>query len=100
IDHIMTHSFSHTLSINPYTGKTIRRYPINSDEEIQNKIENADQVFEMWRKTDISQRQNLFMRVTEHLEKYESQYSRVITTEMGKPISQEKAEIKKCGWIC
>lgn len=96
----MAYNNSHALSINPYTGETIRRYPYNSNEEIRKKIENADRAFEMWRKTDISERQNLLIRVTELLEKYEGQYGRVITAEMGKPISQAEAEIKKCAWVC
>lgn len=96
----MSNNNSHTTSINPYTSETIRRYAYHTDQEIKDKIESADRTFDTWKNTGLIERQHLMMQVAELLQKYKSQYARVMTAEMGKPISQAEAEVEKCAWVC
>lgn len=96
----MTNKKSHTKSINPYTGETIRRYSYHTDEEITAKIKKGHTAFQKWRKSELNERQYKMMKVAEILQKYKQQYSQTITTEMGKPISQAESEIEKCVWVC
>ncbi|MBY5957734.1 NAD-dependent succinate-semialdehyde dehydrogenase [Membranicola marinus] len=91
---------SHAVSTNPYTGETIRRYTYHTDQEIKEKIELADRTFDTWKNTGLIERQHLMMQVAELLQKYKNQYARVMTSEMGKPISQAEDEVEKCAWVC
>lgn len=88
------------LSINPFNGETIRRYSYHSRQEIERKIEGAQQAFESWRHVQINHRCQLLLGVADILDQYKHQYARVITMEMGKPIIQSEAEIEKCAWVC
>lgn len=88
------------ISTNPFDNNTIRRYPYHSNEEIAKKIERGNQTHESWRHVGLNHRCQLMLSVAETLEKYKNQYARVITMEMGKPITQAEAEIEKCGWVC
>ncbi len=40
------------------------------------------------------------MNAAEVLRKNKEDYSRLMTLEMGKPISQSRAEVDKCAWVC
>lgn len=96
----MSKNNSHTTSINPFTEEVIRRYPYHTDQEINEKIELASQTYSTWRNTGLMERQHLMMEVAELLKKYKNQYARLMTAEMGKPISQAEGEVEKCAWVC
>jgi succinate-semialdehyde dehydrogenase/glutarate-semialdehyde dehydrogenase len=48
----------------------------------------------------VSDRADILNRVADILEQKADYHARIITTEMGKPISQSTAEVKKCAWVC
>lgn len=87
-------------SINPSTGKLIIEHKVLSDEALIEKIEQSYSSFKLFRKTDFSQRSILLKKVAELLIEKSEKYARIITTEMGKPITESLAEVKKCAWVC
>lgn len=56
----------------------------------------SQQSFLEWRKISFEKRQELLRNVSIILEKKNEFFANIITTEMHKPISQSKAEIRKC----
>ena len=64
--------------------------------EIQNKLDAADRGFHEWKTVSFGDRKKLFKKLARLLEKNSSKLAEIITTEMGKPISQSVAEIEKC----
>lgn len=96
----MTSQKSHTSSINPFNGDTIRRYAYHTEDEITAKIVKSDQTFRTWKNIDLNVRCQLILEVADLLEKYKNQYGRLMTGEMGKPITQAEAEVVKCAWVC
>ena len=64
--------------------------------EIQNKLDAADKAFHEWKTVSFGDRKKLFKKLARLLEKNSSKLAEIITTEMGKPISQSVAEIEKC----
>ena len=87
-------------TINPATGETIKIYQEISDEELMNKIDKAQATFEKWSQVPISDRAKFMLKAAALLRENKDEYALLITTEMGKPISQSVAEIEKCAWNC
>lgn len=87
-------------SVNPYTGEIIGEYKELSKSKINKKLKFADKVFSEWRLTGFTYRKSLMENLAEELRTNTQEYANMITAEMGKPISQSLAEIKKCAWVC
>lgn len=87
-------------STNPCTGQVIEEFKEFSGRELESIIVNSGEAFEIWKKTSFSTRNTLIKKVSGLLIENMDQYARAITGEMGKPISESRAEIKKCAWVC
>ena len=86
-------------TVNPYNGETLESYKQFSNEMVENYLSRAHQTFQNWRNTDIKERTDLFKQLAENLLKNKESYSTLMTQEMGKPISQSRAEIEKCALL-
>ena len=87
-------------SINPYTGEVIYNHTPHSITDVEKAIDYAHKAYLSWRKTSLSDRQNLMLKLAEVLEENKRDWAKTMTLEMGKPMSQSLAEIKKCAWVC
>ncbi|MBZ9650695.1 NAD-dependent succinate-semialdehyde dehydrogenase [Psychroflexus montanilacus] len=87
-------------SKNPYDGTHIAEYTSLTSEELNQKLKDSSQAFKHWRKTPLSERTRLLKRVAQILRGNVEEYAKVITSEMGKPIAESRAEIEKCAWVC
>lgn len=87
-------------SINPYNGEKLYEFKELSDKDLRKKIEAADKAFRAWKKTDFDERAQLMLKVAEELKANKDEYAKIMTQEMGKPISQSVAEVEKCAWVC
>ena len=87
-------------TINPATGKVIASYDITDTEQISKIINAARASFEKWKKKDISERRDYIRSLAKIMKKNKDQYAKIITEEMGKPITQSYAEIDKCVLLC
>ncbi len=65
-------------------------------EEILKKIEKGNATFKSWRNVPFEEKQKLIKKAADLLEERASEFGKIITTEMGKPISQSIAEVNKC----
>ena len=87
-------------TFNPATGKVLKTYTLLSESEITTKIENSQTAFQDWKKTSFAERSELFRKLSLLLKEKEQELATLMTQEMGKPISQAKAEVEKCAWLC
>lgn len=87
-------------SKNPYDGTHIAEYTSLTSEELNQKLKDSSQAFKHWRKTPLSERTRLLKKVGQILRGNVDEYAKVITSEMGKPITESRAEIEKCAWVC
>lgn len=87
-------------TLNPATEQTIASYATLSAEAVQTVIDAAHHSFLNWRKTDFTQRQSLLLNLKNLLAERKEIFARMITTEMGKPITQAYAEVDKCAFLC
>ncbi|MGA9150867.1 MAG: NAD-dependent succinate-semialdehyde dehydrogenase [Candidatus Nitrosopolaris sp.] len=87
-------------TINPTTGRVISSYESMSIDKIGLITKNAQNVFEKWRKKEILERCDYIRDLAKILSRNKDRYARIVTEEMGKPITQSIAEIDKCALVC
>lgn len=90
----------HFKSINPFNGECIAHYEAINKSELQQKLNAAHQANMTWRKTELSERTHLMANAAKVLRENVEDYARMITLEMGKPITESRAEVNKCAWVC
>ncbi len=87
-------------SINPKNKKLIKKFDELSDDQLNQKINQADGAFKIWRETDFSERAKHLKAVAEELRGQKSELAQIITDEVGKTLSASEAEVEKCAVTC
>lgn len=82
--------------INPATGEVVKKYPTATDQEVQDAIASADAAYKEWRDVPIEERAKVVARIGELFTERADELAAIITTEMGKPLSQSKGEAEFC----
>jgi len=85
---------------NPYTQEDLVTYDMDSKKDVFSALKKANNTFKTWKKVSIRERVTYLDKVAQLLEDNKEQYARLITDEMGKPISESIAEIEKCISLC
>src|SRR5690606_36175201 len=85
---------------NPFNNESLNSYTLFTEQQVQNSLELADSCFSTWKKTSVSERTSLLSVLGDLLNKNKTEFSELMTLEMGKPISQSRAEIEKCITLC
>ncbi|QIJ61303.1 NADP-dependent succinic semialdehyde dehydrogenase [Streptomyces sp. JB150] len=83
-------------TVNPANGETVKTYQAMGEEEIARRIQLAEATFRTYRTTSFAERARLMHRAADLLDEDQQDIARVITTEMGKPVRQARAEAAKC----
>jgi succinate-semialdehyde dehydrogenase/glutarate-semialdehyde dehydrogenase len=87
-------------SVEPATEAVRARFDPHSNADVAAAIAAADAAFALWRTVPIADRAVPMKALARILRERKDRYARLITTEMGKPISEALAEIEKCAWNC
>lgn len=87
-------------SINPATGEKYQVFTPLTSIEVQQKIAQAQSAFLAYRRTTFADRARWLVAVADQLLAQKAHYGRLMTEEMGKPISGAIAEVEKCAWVC
>ena len=87
-------------SIHPFDQSVIDEFPLLTPHDIQAKLDKATLAFSHWKKTTFAQRSDVLLRAASILRKNKEDYARIITWEMGKVISESRAEVEKCAIGC
>jgi acyl-CoA reductase-like NAD-dependent aldehyde dehydrogenase len=85
-------------TVNPSTGEQIETFSFYNAAEIEEVLVRAEKSFQSFRKLSVYQRAGLLSDLAETLRKNKTQLAKVITTEMGKILSEAEAEVEKCAW--
>jgi succinate-semialdehyde dehydrogenase len=93
-------SSSHAISLNPATGQVIAEYPFEHQAELEQSLVRAANGFTIWRRQPVDERAEQLRRMAEVLRQNAEAMARMITSEMGKPIAQARAEVEKCAVTC
>jgi succinate-semialdehyde dehydrogenase/glutarate-semialdehyde dehydrogenase len=87
-------------TINPSTGELLKSFDALSCSELEEKLLLSAETFRAYRRTSLAARARMLLRVAELLEAEKDRCSRLITTEMGKPITAAVREIEKSVRVC
>lgn len=87
-------------SVNPYTMQLLATYPQHGSDEVAQILAKSNERFTLWSALPMANRRELSMNLAKQLENQKQQLATLITSEMGKPISESLAEIEKCAWLC
>tara|TARA_Y100000310_G_scaffold63966_1_gene59447 strand:- start:6817 stop:8208 length:1392 start_codon:yes stop_codon:yes gene_type:complete len=78
---------------NPYTGELLEAYPDATDNEVNHAIENAHAAFLLWKETEFAERACVMHSAATILRRDVDFFAKLLTVEMGKLVSEAKAEI-------
>lgn len=87
-------------TINPATGKELKRYKLMSDAEVKDAIEASHQAFSKWKHFSLEERAEHIKNIGKSLSKHKDSLVRLMTEEMGKMLSQGEQEVDLCVGIC
>ncbi|WP_129717343.1 NAD-dependent succinate-semialdehyde dehydrogenase [Pedobacter sp. SYP-B3415] len=87
-------------SINPVTGKKIRRYTELPAGQTEKKILSGHKTWIAWREQPMARRAQLLLKLADVLAKRKDELAMLMAAEMGKPLKDGHAEIEKCAAVC
>jgi succinate-semialdehyde dehydrogenase/glutarate-semialdehyde dehydrogenase len=83
-------------TVNPANGETLKTYEAMGAEEIERRLQLAEATFRTYRTSAFAERARLMHRAADLLDEDQQDIGRTMTTEMGKPVKQARAEAAKC----
>ncbi|WP_329352045.1 NADP-dependent succinic semialdehyde dehydrogenase [Streptomyces sp. NBC_01261] len=83
-------------TVNPANGETLKTYEAMGAEEIERRLQLAEATFRTYRTSAFAERARLMHRAADLLDEDQRDIGRIMTTEMGKPVGQARAEAAKC----
>ncbi|CAN5263776.1 NAD-dependent succinate-semialdehyde dehydrogenase [soil metagenome] len=85
---------------NPVTGAVVRSYDEMSPVEAGAIVARAQATHREWRRTPFAERAEPMRRAATILRERADEWGRLMAEEMGKPVTQGRAEAEKCAWVC
>ena len=86
-------------STNPANAEPVETHSLDSNVSLHTKLERASSAFNTWKTAPLQHRIKVLSKVAESLEDNLEFHARLITKEMGKPLSQARGEVKKCAGV-
>lgn len=87
-------------SINPYTQEILGEWLVNTDDEVDKAIAQAEAAFQIWQQLPLEQRLRQIHVLAQEFKAQRETLATSMVSEMGKPIGQARAEVDKCAWAC
>ena len=87
-------------SIHPFDQSVVGEYPEMDAGQVQRRLESSAVAFRDWKKTTLAYRARLMQKAASLLRENREHYAHTITLEMGKVISEARAEVDKCAGAC
>ena len=79
---------------NPYTGEVIKTFPDATDTEVTDAINNAHNAFLAWKQTSFATRAAILQKAADLLREHKESMARLLTLEMGKLLTEARAEVE------
>ncbi|TVR00481.1 MAG: NAD-dependent succinate-semialdehyde dehydrogenase [Deltaproteobacteria bacterium] len=87
-------------AINPLTGETVRALPLHGEEEVERRLDAARHAAIGWADSGAAERAALLLAVAGVLDRRREELAQLAVEEMGKPVTQARAEVEKCALVC
>ena len=89
---------AHFDSIDPATGGLLDTYEIFDDTRLDAALVTATTAYRSFRRSPPVERAVLLNRVAREMRAAAEELARTVSSEMGKPIVEARAEVEKCAW--
>ena len=86
-------------TVNPATDEVIQTWRTMVPDDVMRIARLAQEAFHQWRRLSVTERVPCFQRLAAVLRDNLNDWAALITTEMGKPITEARGEIEKCAWL-
>jgi succinate-semialdehyde dehydrogenase/glutarate-semialdehyde dehydrogenase len=86
--------------VDPSTGKVIDIVAEHTSEQVEQRLATSYRAWQSWRRTSFSHRAQIVGRIADLLEERCDAYAVTMVRQMGKPIVEAMAEVRKCAWVC
>lgn len=83
-------------TINPVTGEQLQTFDAHTDRQVDAALSAAVESQRAWRLDPVEDRVQILRNTAKVLRENKTEYARLITLEMGKPVTEAEAEIDKC----
>ncbi|MBB1124235.1 NAD-dependent succinate-semialdehyde dehydrogenase [Limosilactobacillus albertensis] len=88
-------------TINPYTNEVEKTFENTTDEELEQTLATAHQLYLDWRKhNDLEERKQVILNLGHILRERREEYATIMTKDMGKLIGEAKGEVDLCTSFC
>ena len=87
-------------SINPHTGRTLRRFPAYGWPKTEKILIQAHKALPAWGATTFAHRAGVLRRAAALLRERQNELAHLMALEMGKPVTDGRAEALKCATCC
>lgn len=87
-------------TVNPATGETIELHPSWTRTDVDHALASAHLALADWGAKPVDERASLLHAIAGQLREDVEELAALVTTEMGKPIVEARAEVEKCAWVC
>ena len=87
-------------TVNPATGEELKTFEELTGEQVEQKVQLADETFREYRKTSFEERSRMLLRAADILEEEAEDFARIMTMEMGKTFVSAVGEANKCARGC
>ncbi len=87
-------------SVNPFTGEEYKTYPLHGSNDISDALSAAQELSPFALNFNLEARLQGVSRLSKLLRDDQEFLADAISREMGKVLSEAKAEIEKCAWLC
>lgn len=87
-------------SVNPFDPSRVVNYPQLSDIALTVRLGRAGAAYKKYRESSFDMREKLMLSVAGILRDRSREFAELITSEMGKPVREAVAEVRKCAWVC
>jgi len=82
--------------LNPATGEVVEEFPAATDEQVEQALAAAQSAYESWQDVDINERAKVVAKVAQLFAERAEELGKIMTTEMGKPLSEAIGEAEFC----
>lgn len=87
-------------SINPATGELLETVEYWDDSRLEQALAASAEAALQWRQTAMADRCQYLRATAKVLRQELDSFANLVSAEMGKLLSEAKAEIEKCAWVC
>ncbi len=83
-------------TINPATGRQLASYPFHDNTQVDQILEHAQRACRTWSSMQVEDRVGVLERLSAAFRDQIDDLASLVTTEMGKPVREARAEVEKC----